>query len=146
MTITGAACGGVHPARVLILTRLWGQNPVSGPGPCAFGVVDPGSIPAILTFGGADSSLASGSPFHRSSERRSVFGGPGSGRGFALAGDHDGTDAQVGQRVVDALLTVAAVGGDGTGHTPGALDDAFHHAGAVQTVSGAERAAVRPRP
>jgi len=43
--------------------------------------------------------------------------------GFAFAGDDDGAHAELVQCVVDALLAVTAVGGDGAGPPAGAADD-----------------------
>jgi hypothetical protein len=42
---------------------------------------------------------------------------------FALAGDHHVPHAEVVQRIVDALLTVATIGSGGPGLAAGALDD-----------------------
>src|SRR3954463_3331774 len=94
------------------LDQVVGQDPVSDPDPGAVGAVDPGSVPAVVAFQCADPAFDAGPPFHGSAERSSVFLGPAGCGGFALAGNDDVPHAQVAQRVIDALLAVAAVGGD----------------------------------
>src|SRR3954452_17915584 len=84
-------------ARVLILTRLWATMP--GPGPGAFGCVDPCAIPAVLPLQSADPAFASRAPLDGSSERRPGLDHLSSGGGFALARDHHVADAGVDQVV-----------------------------------------------
>ena len=107
---------------------------MSGPDPGSFGSVDAGSVPSVAAFEGADPAFDAGSPLHGSSERPSVFLGLSGLAGFALAGDHHGADAQVVQGVVDLLLAVAAVGGDGAGRAAGAAGDPFDRGGELGCV------------
>jgi hypothetical protein len=53
--------------------------------------------------------------FNRLAERGSVLLGLSGLARFALPGDDDGPDAQLVEVVIDFLLAVAAVGGDGAG-------------------------------
>ena len=53
---------------------------------------------------------------------------------FAFAGDHDGTDAGVVQVVLDALLAIAAVGGDGPRLASGAALDALDRRGQLRGI------------
>jgi hypothetical protein len=100
-----------------------GQNPVSGPDSGAFGAIQAGSVPAISSFEAADPAFAPGSPFHGLAERGPVFGGVAGLARSAFARDDDGAYPEVAQRVVNAFLAVAAVGGDGARLATGALDD-----------------------
>ena len=77
---------------------------MSGPDPGSFDGVDPGAVPAVAAFEGADPAFAAGSPFHVSAERSSVFVGLSGLAGSAFAGDHDVADAEVVQVVVDGWL------------------------------------------
>ena len=53
---------------------------------------------------------------------------------FAFAGDHHGAHAQLAEGVVDLLLAVAAVGGDGAGRAAGTAGDPFDRGGELRRV------------
>jgi hypothetical protein len=96
---------------------------VPGPDSGSFGTVDAGAVPAVAAFEGADAAFAAGAPLDCSPEGWPVFlGSPALGR-FAFAGYHDRAHLEVVQVVLDAFLTVAAVGGDGARLSAGAGDD-----------------------
>src|SRR3954463_173136 len=118
------------------LDQVVGQDPVSDPDPGAVGAVDPGSVPAVVAFECADPAFDAGPPFHGSAERSSVFHGPAGCGGFALAGNDDVPHAQVAQRVIDALLAVAAVGGDLARWSAGPAGDPLHGRGELGCVGG----------
>src|SRR5918994_4676389 len=95
------------------LDQVVGEDSVSDPDPGAFGGVDPGSVPSIAAFEGADPAFAAGPPFHVSPKRSSVFLGlPGLGWS-ASAGDDGVFDSEGVQGVVDGFLAVTAVGSHG---------------------------------
>jgi hypothetical protein len=74
--------------------------------------------------------------FHGAAERGPVLGGRRSLPGLPLRGDHDGPHAHLVQGLVDALLAVAAVSGDGSGTAPGAGDDPFDGSSELRGVGG----------
>ena len=84
------------------LDQVVGQDSVSGPDSGAFDAVDPGAVPAVAAFEGADPAFASGSPFDVAAEGSSALVGLAGLAGLAFAGDHHGADAQVTQVVLDA--------------------------------------------
>jgi hypothetical protein len=63
-----------------------------------------------------------------------VFGGLPELPRFALAGDHDGAHAQRVQRIIDAGLAVAAVGGDRARPPAGAGDDPLDGGGELRRI------------
>jgi hypothetical protein len=67
-------------------------------------------------------------------ERGPVFGGLAGLARSAFAGDDDGADPEVVQCIVNAFLPVAAVGGDGTRPTTGALDDPLDGGGQLRGI------------
>ena len=78
---------------------------MSGPDPGAFGSVDPGSVPAVSAFQGADPAFAAGPPLDCSSERRPV---PRRVEWLRVCPceDRHVTDAEVVQIVLDAFLAL----------------------------------------
>src|SRR5262245_17694323 len=119
------AVGGRSGGEGTDLDQVVGEDAVSGPDPGAFGAVDAGAVPAVAAFEVADAAFAAGSPFDGAAERLSVFFGAPRLRRFAFAWDHDGAHAKTVQGVIDGLLAVAAVGGNGPWDALGAFDDPF---------------------
>src|SRR4051812_44450827 len=71
-----------------------------------------------------DAAFASGAPFDQFAEGPPVFGVAAGRSGWSLAGDGDGSDAEVVQRGVGAGFAVAAVGGHCAGWLAGSAGDA----------------------
>src|SRR5664279_321794 len=100
------------------LDQVVGEDPLSGPGFRSFEVVQAGAVPTVSTFQGADPTLATGPPFHGSTERPAVFDLLPGGTGSALAGYHHVANSEVGQCLVDRGLAVSAVRCHGPGARP----------------------------
>ena len=121
------------------LDQVVGEDPLPGPGFRSFEVVQPSSVPTVSAFQGADPAPATGSPFHGSAERTSVFDLLPGRAGLALAGYHHVPDTQVGHGLVDSGLAVPAVGGHGPRCPPGpGLDplDGGRQLGGIRWVPG----------
>ncbi len=116
------------------LRQVVGLDPVSGPGPGAFGAVQAGPVPPVPAFEGADPAFAAGPPLDGTAERWPALGGLAGLAGFALAGDDHVADAEALQVVFDRLLAVAAVGGDSPRLAAGSLDDPVHSRGELRAV------------
>lgn len=112
---------------------------MSGPDPGSLSPVEAGAVPAVLAFEPANAPFAAGSPFHGASECPPVFGGLPGPAGFALTGDDDSAYPEVVQCVVDALLAVAPVGGDGARTPAGAVDDPLDRRGQLGGVGRVAR-------
>src|SRR5215475_15682715 len=80
------ASGGGSAGQCGDLRQVVGQDPVSGPGPGAFGAVQAGPVPPVPAFEGADPAFAAGPPLDGTAERWPALGGLAGLAGFALAG------------------------------------------------------------
>jgi hypothetical protein len=77
------------------------------------------AVPAATAFEGADPSFAAGAPFDVSAEGSSVFLGMADMAWSASARDDDVANPKLVQRVIDARLAVAVIGGHGACVRPG---------------------------
>src|SRR5512132_4246281 len=121
------------------LDQVVGEDAVPGPCPGDVDAVEVAAVPSVVAFQVADAAFAAGSPFHGAPKCRSMFGGLAGLAGSALAGDHDGAHAYLVQVVVDLLLAVAAVGGDGAGYSLGAVADSLDRRGQARRVGRVAR-------
>ena len=92
-----------------------GQDPLSDPGAGSVDAVDAGSVHAVAAFEGGDAAFGAGAPLDQPPERGLPFDLTPGGGGFGLAGDRDLGDAQAGELVVGAVVSVTAVGDNGPG-------------------------------
>lgn len=123
------------------LDRVVGQDPVAGPDPGAFGGVEACAVPSVAAFEGADPAFDPGALFDVAAEGSSVFLGLSCHPGFALAWDRHVGDTEIVQGIIDPLLSVAAVGGDGPWRSAGSLLDSLDRGlelGRVGGVAGLE--------
>jgi len=89
------------------LDQVVGQDAVPDPDPGAFGAIDAPAIKPVSAFEGADPAFASGSLFHRPPKRRPPLDDLSGFAGLTFSGDHDVSDPEVAQVVLDALLAIA---------------------------------------
>src|SRR6201997_290348 len=111
------------------------KDAVSSPDPGAFGGVDAGAVPAVAAFEIADPALTSSSPFDGAAERFSMLFGPPGLRRFAFTRNHYVGDTNVGELLINAGFTVAAVGGDRAWRASGPFLHSLHRGSQLRRVS-----------
>ena len=95
------------------------EDAQAAPGLGAGQVIEAGAVEAVATLEVGDASLAAGAPLDQAAEAAAVLVLAAGLGGLALAGNHHGAHAEVGQFLVDLGLAVAPIGGDRARCSPG---------------------------